>query len=46
MIRLEMENYNELLREKLPKYQPLHQAKLISTNILLGKIYYNLISNK
>ena len=33
MIRLEMKNYNELLREKLPKYQPLHQAKLISTNI-------------
>ena len=28
-----MKNYNELLREKLPKYQPLHQAKLISTNI-------------
>ena len=31
MIRLEMKNYN---REKLPKYQSYHQAKLISMSIL------------
>ena len=32
--------------EKLPKYQLYHQAKLISTNILLVKKYYHLINNK
>ena len=31
---------------KLPKYQPYHQAKLISMNILLSTKYYHLISNK
>ena len=31
---------------KLPKYQPYHQAKLISMNILLVKKYYHLINNK
>ena len=35
MIRLEMKNYNMILIEKQPKYQPYHQAKLISMNIYL-----------
>ena len=30
MIRLEIKNYNMLLIEKLQKYQPYHQKKLIS----------------
>ena len=30
MIRLELKNYNTILIEKLPKYQPYDQAKLIS----------------
>ena len=30
---------NMILTEKLPKYQLYHQAKLISMNILLVKIY-------
>ena len=30
MIRLEMKNCNMILIEKLQKYQPYHQAKLIS----------------
>ena len=34
MIRLKMKNYNMTLTEKLPKYQPYHQVKLISMNIL------------
>ena len=32
-----MKNYNLILIEKLQKYQPYHQAKLISTNILQVK---------
>ena len=32
--------------EKLPKYQPYHQAKLVSMNVLLVKRYYHLIKNK
>ena len=40
MIKLEMKNYNMILTEKQLKYQPYHQAKLISTNILLVKKYY------
>ena len=32
IIRLEMKNYSTILIEKLPKYQPYHQAKLISMN--------------
>ena len=39
-------NYNTTLIEKLLKYQPYHQAKLISMNILLVKKYYHLIKNK
>ena len=35
MIRLEMKNYNTILISKLLKYQPYHQAKLISMNIYL-----------
>ena len=34
MIRLKMKNYKMTLTEKLPKYQPYHQVKLISMNIL------------
>ena len=35
MIRLEMKNYNMVLLEKLPKYQPYYQIKLINMSILL-----------
>ena len=35
MIRLEMKNYNMILLEKLPKYQPYYQIKLINMSILL-----------
>ena len=34
------ENYNMILIERLQKYQLYHQAKLVSMNILLVKIYY------
>ena len=37
MIRLKIKNYNTLLIEKLQKYQPYHQAKLITVNILQVK---------
>ena len=40
------ETYNMILIEKLQKYQPYHQAKLISMNILQVKKYYHLIKNK
>ena len=33
------ETYNMILIEKLQKYQPYHQAKLISMNILQVKKY-------
>ena len=46
MIRLEMKNYNTILTEKRLKYQPYHQAILISMNILLVKKYYHLIKKK
>ena len=39
-------NYSMILIEKLQKYQPYHQAKLISMNILQVKKYYLLIINK
>ena len=42
MSRLETKNYNILLTEKLPKYQPYHKAKLISMNILLVTKYCHL----
>ena len=32
-----MKNYNMILIEKLQKYQPYHEAKLISMNILQVK---------
>ena len=35
MIKLEMKNYNMTLIEKQPKYQPYHQAKLMSMNVYL-----------
>ena len=35
IIGLEMKNYNMTLIQKQPKYQPYHQAKLISMNIYL-----------
>ena len=38
--------YNMILIKKLQKYQLYHEAKLISMNILLVKIYYRLIDNK
>ena len=37
MIRLEMKSYNMILIERMKKYQPYHQAKLISINILMVK---------
>ena len=37
MIRLEMKSYNMILIERMKKYQPYHQAKLISMNILMVK---------
>ena len=46
MIRLDMKNYNMILTDKLQKYQPYHQAKLIAMNILLVKKYYHLINSK
>ena len=39
-------NYNTILIENLPIYQPYHQAKLISMNILQVKKYYHLMKNK
>ena len=46
MIRLEMKSYNMILIEKLQKYHPDHQAKLVNMSILLVKRYYHLIKNK
>ena len=40
------ENYSMALIEKLQKYRPYHQAKLISMNILQVKKYFLLIKNK
>ena len=37
MVRLEMKSYNMILIERMKKYQPYHQAKLISINILMVK---------
>ena len=39
MINLEMKNDSVKLIEKLQNYQPYHQAKLISMNILQVKKY-------
>ena len=40
-------NYNTVvLREKLRKYHPYHQVKLINMNLLLVKKYYFLIKVK
>ena len=47
VVRLRVENYNIMkLIEKLQKYQPYHQVKLASINILLVKKYYLLIKSK
>ena len=43
---IEDENYNMILIEKLEIYQPYHQAKIISMNILLVKKYCHLIKSK
>ena len=40
------EKYNIMLTEKLQKYLPYHQAKLLSVNILQVKKYCLLIKNK
>ena len=45
-IRLEMENCNMILTERLQIYRFYHLAKLISMNILLVKKYCLLINNK
>ena len=39
MIKLEMKNCSMILIEKLQKYLPYHQAKLISMSILQVKIF-------
>ena len=46
MIILEMKNYNMILIERQPKHQSYHQAKLISTNILVMKKQYDLIKQQ
>ena len=47
MIRFEMKNYNMILIERQPKYQPCHQAKFISMNkYLTGKEILSLTNNK
>ena len=38
--------YNMILIEKRQKYEPYHQAKLISMNILQVKKHYLSIKNK
>ena len=44
--QLRDENYNMILIEKQPKYQPDRQVKFVNMNILLVKIYYHLINSK
>ena len=46
MIKLEVKNYSMVLIDKLQKYQPYHQAKCISKNILQVKKYWLPIKNK
>ena len=46
MIRSKIKNYNIILIEKFQKYQPYHQAKLISMNMLQVNKYYFQIKNK
>ena len=41
----QINQYNEVI-EKLQKYQPYHQVKLATINILLVKKYYILIKSK
>ena len=43
MIRLEIRSFNMILMEKLQKYQPCHQVKLISMTILQVTKYCLLI---
>ena len=44
--QIEDKNYNLILTEKVQKYQPYHQVKLITMSILLVKKYYHLIKEK
>ena len=46
MIRLEMKNYNMILREEQQKYRLYHLEKLIKMNILLMKKYSLVIKDK
>ena len=46
LIKLEMKNYNVILREKRQKYQYDHLEKFINMNILQVKKYYLLIEDK
>ena len=46
MIRLQMKNYNMLLKEKQQKYQHYHLENLIKINILQVKKYYLLIKEE
>ena len=46
MIRFRMKNCNIILTDKLQKYHPYHQVKLISMNILHENKYDHLIKNK
>ena len=43
MKRLDMKNWNTILREKQQKYQLYHLEELINMNILKVKKYYLLI---
>ena len=45
MIRLEMKNYNTILKGKQLKYRLNHQETFVNMIILLVKRYYHSISN-
>ena len=46
LIKLEIKSYNMISIQRLQKYQPYHQEKLASINILLVKKYYVLIKKR
>ena len=46
MIRLEMRNYNVILKENDKKYQLYHQVKFINMNILQVNKYWLIINYK
>ena len=46
MIRLEMQNYNMILKEKQQKDQHYHLEEFINMNILQVNKYYHLIEEQ